>query len=269
MTAFYGSEAIPKEVFGEGELLRIFEQVMSEMAPGAWMLNQFFLDIWNPEANSYHWMLPDNFHVHTKVMVRETEVVHFLDKPYETFREVQGTKEKGRSLSANSVHSIDGMIVREMVRRCNYSSAKVKHLLQHITAIKLGAVVCGQNPCTDKDSELVKTLWGHYETTGFLSARIIDCLHLHNLHLVDMNVVLELLNSLPAKPFQVLTVHDCFRCLPTYVNDLRKQYNLILSLLAGSKLLESILGQIMGKPFPINKLEDLSVEILTTNYALS
>ncbi|QDH84735.1 RNA polymerase [Achromobacter phage vB_AxyP_19-32_Axy24] len=269
MTAFYGSEAIPKQVFGEGALLRVFEQTMGTMAPGAWQLNQFFLDIWNPEATAYHWVLPDNFHVHTKVMVKQGEIVHFLDKPYETFREVQGTKEKGRSLSANSVHSIDGMVVREMVRRCDYSDAKVKLLLSHITAIKMGAVICGQAPCTDKDSQLVETLWGHYKSTGFLSARIIDCLHLHNLHLVDMDVVLELLASLPPKPFKVLTVHDCFRCLPTYVNDLRKQYNLILAKIARSDLLTSILSQIMGRVFRVEKMEDLHDDILQTNYALS
>lgn len=242
---------------------------MSDMAPGAWQLNQFFLDIWNPEVTSYSWVLPDNFHVHTKVMVEEQETVHFLDKPYETYREVQGTKEKGRSLSANSVHSIDGMIVREMVRRCDYSSAKVALLLSHITAIKMGAITVGDHPCNDNDSKLVATLWKHYEDTKFLSARIIDCLHLHNLHMVDMDVVLELLASLPPKSFKVLTVHDCFRCLPNYVNDLRFQYNYLLAKIARSDLLTSILTQIMGKTFTVGKMEDLHDEIMKTNYALS
>ena len=269
MTAFYGSEKIPKQVFGEGALLRVFEHTMSTMAPGAWELNQFFLDIWNPEATSYTWVLPDNFHVHTKVMVRETEIVHFLDKPYETFRDVQGTKEKGRSLSANSVHSIDGMIVREMVRRCDYSHAKVQLLLSHITAIKMGAALVGDTLAKDKDSELVRTLWQHYERTGFLSARIIDCLHMHNLYMVDLDVILDLLDSLPKKPFKVLTVHDCFRCLPTYVNDLRRQYNYLLAKVAASSLLSSILTQIMGKNVNVTKLENLHDEILETDYALS
>lgn len=269
MTAFYGSEAVPKRVFGEGALLRVFENTMYDMAPGAWELNQFFLQIWNPEATAYHWVLPDNFHVHTKVMIKEGEVIHFLDKPYEVFREVQGTKKKGRSLSANTVHSIDGMLVREMVRRCDYSDAKVKHLYSEIMAIKLGAVPYGTGSATDRDSTLVSTLWGHYKETGFLSARIIDCLHMHNLYMVDLDTILDLLNSLPAKPFKVLTIHDCFRCLPNYVNDLRKQYNYLLAKLARSNLLSSILSQIMGRNFQVGKLEDLHDEILKTNYALA
>lgn len=265
MTAFYGSEAIPKQVFGEGALLRVFEHTMETMAPGAWQLNQFFLDIWDASVTAYSWVLPDNFHVHTKVMVKECETVHFLDKPYDTYREVQGTKEKGRSLSANTVHSIDGMIVREMVRRCNYSAAKVALLRQQLSSLIEQPVV---EP-TDKDSHLVRTLWGHYQQTGFLSARIIDCLHEHNLYLVDVEVLWQLLDSLPKKPFQVLTVHDCFRCLPTYVNDLRMQYNILLSMLAKSDLLTFIVTQIRGKHQQFGKVEDLSAEILKANYSLS
>lgn len=265
MTAFYGSEAIPKQVFGEGALLRVFEHTMETMAPGAWQLNQFFLDIWDASVTAYSWVLPDNFHVHTKVMVKECETVHFLDKPYDTYREVQGTKEKGRSLSANTVHSIDGMIVREMVRRCNYSAAKVALLRKLIQEAGVASTVMS----SDKDSHLVQTLWEHYLKTGFLSARIIDCLHEHNLHMVDLEVISDLLDSLPKKPFQVLTVHDCFRCLPTYVNDLRMQYNILLSMLAKSDLLTFIVAQIRGKHQQFGKVEDLSAEILQANYSLS
>lgn len=265
MTAFYGSEAIPKQVFGEGALLRVFEHTMETMAPGAWQLNQFFLDIWDASVTAYSWVLPDNFHVHTKVMVKECETVHFLDKPYDTYREVQGTKEKGRSLSANTVHSIDGMIVREMVRRCNYSAAKVALLRKLIQEAGVASTVVS----SDKDSHLVQTLWEHYLKTGFLSARIIDCLHEHNLHLVDLEAISDLLDSLPKKPFQVLTVHDCFRCLPTYVNDLRMQYNILLSTMAKSDLLTFIVAQIRGKHQQFGKVEDLSAEILQANYSLS
>lgn len=265
MTSFYGSEAIPKQVFGEGVLLRIFEDVMSTKAPAAWELNQFFLSIWDPEATAYHWVLPDNFHVHTKVMVKEQETVHFLNKPYDTFREVQGTKEKGRSLSANSVHSLDGMVVREMVRRCDYDRAKVDALQTALVAWNehMGTV-------EGKDTDMVRTLWAHYEESGYLSARIIDHLNLGNLGVVDIDVIQDLLDSLPAKPFKVLTVHDCFRCLPNYVNDLREQYNRQLMLIAKSDLLSFLLSQIMGKKIKIGKLDaDLWKDIMDSDYALS
>ncbi|QDH84011.1 RNA polymerase [Achromobacter phage vB_AxyP_19-32_Axy11] len=265
MTAFYGSEAIPRQVFGEGSmLLRIFEQVMSEAAPGAWELNKFFLDIWNPDATAYHWVLPDNFHVHTKVMVKEVEVVHFLNKPYETFREVQGTKEKGRSLSANSVHSLDGMVVREIVRRCDYDQTRINEVL----AVLRGQMI--ELPNEDHNVEMTLTLWKHYLDTGYLSARILDHIDTTTLMLVDPNVIWDLIESLPSKPFKVLTVHDCFRVLPNYVTDLRKQYNNQLYLIAKSNILSSILSQIMGKKVNIGKLDPSMInEILKADYALS
>ena len=263
MTSFYGSEAIPKQVFGEGVLLRIFENVMSEKAPAAWELNQFFLSIWNPDAIAYHWVLPDNFHVHTKVMVKEEETVHFLNKPFQTFREVQGTKEKGRSLSANSVHSLDGMVVREMVRRCDYDQARVAQIE--------GMLHRGQSLWTDeKQDALVATLWQHYLDSGYLSARILDCIGSANITDEMIEPITELVESLPAKPFKVLTVHDCFRCLPNYVGDLRLQYNRQLMLIARSNMLSFILSQIMGKQVNIGKLDaDMWKEIMDSDYALS
>ena len=269
MTALYGSRAVPKEVFGEGMLLKVFEDTMQSLAPAVWELNEAFIEMWDPNATINSWVLPDNFHVHVKVMSRVMETVHFMNKPYETFRTVNMPMDEGRSLGANTTHSIDGMIVREMVRRCNYDAAKVLAIRQYIEYLS------GGNELTvvfddDENADMVRTLWAHYEESGYLSARIIDHLNLHNLHLVQHSVILELLDSLPAKPFEVLAVHDCFRCLPNYGNDLRRQYTLQLQLIAKSKLLQSILSQILGRNVAIGKLDDsLWYDIGLAEYALS
>lgn len=269
MTALYGSRAVPKEVFGEGMLLKVFEDTMQSLAPAVWDLNEAFIEMWDSNATINSWVLPDNFHVHVKVMSRVMETVHFMNKPYETFRTVNMPMDEGRSLGANTTHSIDGMIVREMVRRCNYDAAKVQAIRQYIEYLS------GDNELTvvfddDENADMVRTLWAHYEESGYLSARIIDHLNLHNLHLVQHSVILELLDSLPAKPFEVLAVHDCFRCLPNYGNDLRRQYTLQLQLIAKSKLLQSILSQILGRNVAIGKLDDsLWYDIGLAEYALS
>jgi hypothetical protein len=269
MTALYGSRAVPKEVFGEGMLLKVFEDTMQSVAPAVWELNEAFIQMWNPNATINSWVLPDNFHVHVKVMSRVMESVHFMNKPYETFRTVNMPMDEGRSLGANTTHSIDGMIVREMVRRCNYDAAKVQALRDYMAYLADGnelAVLFDD----DENADMVRTLWAHYEESGYLSARIIDHLNLHNLHLVQHSVILELLDSLPAKPFEVLAVHDCFRCLPNYGNDLRRQYTLQLQLIAKSKLLQSILCQILGRNVSIGKLdESLWQDIGLAEYALS
>lgn len=266
MTSLYGSTALPKMIFGEGALLRMFEQVMDDMAPGAWELNQFMLDLWNPTKSINSWVMPDNFHVHVKVMDQVKEVVNFLNQPFDVFHKVNQPTEKGRSLSANTTHSLDGMVVREITRRCDYDPKKVEALY---TLLSPEVVTVGKQALTD-DDHMVLTLWNHYEQTGYLSARIIDHLNRDNLGHVDETVVWELLNSLPDKPFKVISVHDCFRVHPNYGNDLRKQYNLQLMLIAKSNILSSFISQLTGKKQLIGKLDDrLYLDIMETNYALS
>lgn len=265
MTALYGSEAVPKSVFGEGALLALFEQTMDEQAPGAWELNKQMLALWNPEAYDYHWVVPDNFNVHIKVMQMTSENVHFLDKPYEVSYAVNEPMEKGRSLGANMTHSIDGMIVREMTRRCMYDIERVLYIRD---------VLCNPGASDGKGTlpnrKLVEKLWDHYKQSGFLSARILDCLDAGNMDLVDPIVILDLIQTLPARPFQVIAVHDCFRCLPNYGNDLRKQYNILLSGIAKSRLLSFLLTQITGRKMEVGKLDHgLWKDVLDTNYALS
>ena len=264
MTSFYGSEAKPKEVFGEGILLRTFENVMDSSAPGPWALNKFLLQCGNPDAMSYLWVLPDNFHCQIKVMVPEVQTVNFLNKPYDITRMVQGTEEKTRMLSANTTHSIDGMVVREMLRRCNYDADLITYVKQLCHGVQ------ESNVALEENFDMVMQLWGHYQKSGFLSMYICNFLDAGSIHLVDRQVILDMLDTLPKKPFQVMTVHDCFRCHPNYGNDLRRQYNQILSDIAKSDLLGFILSQVLGQEFSAGKLDnDLWKDILDTDYALS
>jgi hypothetical protein len=262
MTALYGSQAVPKQVFGEGPLLNMFYETMKEAAPYAWELNEAFLSMWNPDALINSWVMPDNFHVHVKVMGLVTERVHFLGEPIDTVKKENLPTEEGRSLGANTIHSIDGMIVREMNRRCNYDPAVINRVWDALE----GKGEIG----SDEDDEMVMLLWNHFRESGYLSARILDHLYVDNVDLVDEVELRELLNSLPAKPFQLLTVHDCFRCLPNYANDLREQYNLQLALIAKSRMLQFLVSQIMGRKIEVNKIDgNMWTEIAETEYALS
>jgi hypothetical protein len=266
MTAFYSSTAVPKQVFGEGELLKIFYNTLENSAPGAWEINETMLAIWDTTALENSWVLPDNFHVKIKVMGVTTENVHFLNEPFEVAYEVNKPIKGGRSLGANMVHSIDGMVAREMQWRCNYDSAKVAELDR---LLKLRAIQ--KNPSTHREQDtLVTTLWAHYQNSGFLSARILGYLDIDNLGLVDLETIERLIDDLPPKPFEIISIHDCFRCLPNYGNDLRWQYNNLLALLAESDLLSFVVSQICHRPIQADKLDpSLPIDIRQSNYALS
>lgn len=263
MTAFYGSKAMPKQIFGEGMLLNIFYATMKRECPAAWELNETYLSIWNPEALEYNLVFPDNYHANLKVISQEKTTVHYMNEPYDIYTKVNAPMEGGRSLGANTNHGLDGMVVREMSRRCNYDAKKVAKLRTILTG-----EILHHEP--NEEDYMVQILWEHYTESGYLSARIIDYINETNAWLVDVKVVMELLDSLPAKPFEVISVHDCFRCLPNYGNDLRKQYNNQLYLIAKSNLLSVLLSQLLGKKIHINKLDPkLYLDILDTEYALS
>lgn len=267
MTWLYGSTAEPKKAFGEGDLLETFYQTMFEDAPGISKANVGILNLWDPTVNQYNWTLPDGFEVNAKVMGKVKHSAMFLDQKYEVIQKVQMPQERGLSLGANVVHSVDGMIVREIVRRCDFDPEQNINVIEMImqSDYARGNEIMRHR----KRDQMVLKLQAAYEKSGFMSARIIDYLDYYNMALVDYSAVLKILRSMPTKPFHVLTIHDCFRVHPNYANDLRRQYNLILSDIASSNLLEFILNQVTGQHVAVPKMTNLSDQILQANYALS
>jgi hypothetical protein len=121
MTFFYQSEAVPKAAF-EGEQLTAFYQAIQGRMPGASEFLDLVKPLWNPKATHYQWTMPDGFVVRIPVLQAQTKVLeidelnHFK-MAYRTT--VVAPVPKGRSLAANIVHSVDGYVCREMVRRAN------------------------------------------------------------------------------------------------------------------------------------------------------
>lgn len=167
---------------------------------------------------------------------------------------------------------IDGMAVREILRRCYFDSEKVMEVFDLLTRVNTmpGVDVVDALLYTSKKAQTVKAIWDNYKKSGFLSARIIELLDEKTIWIIDdLEPVKKLMLSLPEKPFKVLSVHDCFRCHPLYANDLRKQYNQILFDLARSDILSWIVSQICKEEYHLTKMGYLADQILEANYALS
>ena len=269
MTSLYASEAVPREVFGEGALLGLFYETMEQRAPRVWAVNNLFKNLWNPLATHHKWVLPDNFHVQIKIMGNVYEQVQFAGNDFEVIRKVNMPQPEGRSLGANVTHSIDGMVVREMLRRCSYDPLQIERVQWAMKNIHRSNPI--QRIYAEGDDAMVYMLWARYQETGYLSARILDHININNVAIVDFKVLQALVDSLPAKPFDLIAVHDCFRCLPSYGNDMRQQYINQLHLIAKSRLLDSVISQIVGEPVQFDGGDkELADDILSgSEYALS
>ena len=265
MTSLYGSVAMPEIVFGNN--VDLFYETMEAMAPGAWDLNLGLQELWHMvETSDYQWTLPDNFHACIETKTKVLVPFQMYGKDYAVPVKVDGRPEFHKGLGPNLIHSIDGMVVREMYRRCMFDRDHVIELLELILQGNYHHPFSTER----KKDKLVKTLWDHYENTGFLSARIIDLLDAKNLGMVDHTVIKDLLLSLPEKPFELVSVHDCFRCHPNYGNDLRRQYNIIMADINDSTLLAAMANEVARKKIKIKKYGSIDRNtILEANYMLA
>lgn len=267
MTYLYGSKAVPKEVFGEDTReLRAFHEAVDLLMPGANDLNQGLIGLWNPNVLAHAWTLPDGFECVINVMDHDVHYVDFLGHQYKLIERVNRPMESGLSLGANIVHSVDGMVVREMGRRCMYDRAKVDTITELFDTDELGYSVHRK-----KDISLLRIL-SIFEVTGFMSAVILEFMDEKNMgHIgIDAQTMIEqLITSLPKKAFSLVCIHDCFKFHANYGNDVRQQYINILAELADSDVLDSIVSALTGQVGAVRKYTTtLSNEIRQSEYAI-
>lgn len=263
MRAFYGSVATPRELFRD--YLPVFEQVMSQEAPYCWALNKYLLKAWNPNISEYGWIMPDNFHVHIKVYEKVEEEFSFMDKAYKFIHEENKPSAYGRAYSANLCHSIDSLFVREITAMAMHDPEKINNIKNLLNQKKYNLA-----NTTKENKDMVSSLVRLGKASGFLSARILDYLDEGTISLVPRDALQEILDNIPAKPFEVIFVHDCARVLPNYGNDIRKLYIFNYYKLARSNMLEFILTQLLGTKITINKGDkEMYKDVLFSEYALS
>ncbi len=109
------------------ELQSMFQQALISIAPKAVATMEALTEINKTmELDTYYWTLPDGFNVKYDVKYEETiEVEPLVSKKgleiiLPTMNiEKYGKDENSRGMSPNIIHSIDGYIVREMIRRMN------------------------------------------------------------------------------------------------------------------------------------------------------
>ena len=278
MTTMYGSKAVPKRLFGEDTPeLAAFYKALIEVAPGAWEVLQDLLSSWQPYALSHEFKLPDGFDARIKVMekqklsieVDELDHASFTYKLYENV----GTK-TGLSLAANVVHAIDGYIVREMHRRCNYSEFDVQFGILRIEH-EMKLAILRKVRCPFTTIPEIDYYLKQYERSGVVNIAILPYISadsIINLPTKYLYKLVQILKSmLQYKPFEIVTVHDSFASHANNVNWVRWNYKEIMAEIAESNLLNDILTQINGIPCKFNMFSQggLADKIRKSAYALT
>lgn len=279
MTVFYGSKEQPKLIFGaDTPELNAFYEAAVKLAPGAWGLLQDLLNSWQPGALAHRWVLPDGFDARVKVMAQkeiriEVDELAGCTFTYEFYENV-GQK-RGLSNVANVVHSVDAYILRTIHRRCNYDEVVVHTARRGIYAELEARAAGGQQVLVQEMPKKLGYYLGQYVRSRVADVVILESLVTYGLysvletaHLEGLLAIIE--TMVVHTPFEVVTIHDEFKCHPNNMNHLRQHYINIFAELADSELLSDILSQIHGKNGKFRKLSNnLSAAIRGSNYALS
>ena len=242
MTHFYGSVATPKAVFGDGtEELMAFYQAQEIVAPGACMMMRELLQSWQSHALEHSFTLPDGFTAKIPVLQKMESKIEIDELDHATLTYVYddniGT-ERGLSIAANITHGIDGFIVRELVRRCNYNESRLTYIKELLTEDL-------KQSYNNTPSTPIERL---YNKHGFMSLEAIKFINPGTLRWFSSpykNELLSLINDILCFPsFEVVTIHDEFKCHPNYMNYLRHRYVEILAEIAESKIGTAVIGEV-------------------------
>ena len=231
MTSAYGGTRDAEEIYGNN--LDKFHQAMNEVLPEVLPFVNLMNSCWNPNVIAHKWVMPDGFEVVLPSEKKVERAVVFKGKPCVITETVEAPAKSSKRLCSCAVHSLDGLVVRELVARCGYTG-KITN-----------------NPQMEEKLDALTVL------TGFKSARILK----YRDDSADF--------VLPETPFQILPIHDAFKIHPNYGNDLRKQYNQILFEIANSRILEWIIECLTGQDeVIIDKDTSWFHEILDADYSL-
>lgn len=250
MPFFYGSKKTPKAVLGLDGFSRWLE-VLNKRLLGPSKLLFSALKSWNKRAISYDWTMPDTHQVFLPVtqMVNHKVVSEQLGTLFMVPVEENRPQNFGLELAAHITHSCDGYVAREMVRRLSYT-ADIEHMLDSVEVELLSREIYN----TEYDDLIeveIQEYIDAYEDTGVVSVGVLDVMDgTTDLSSFPYEYIRKLsgilLRMSQYRRFDMLTVHDEFKCHANHCNRMSQEYQFILSEFVNSSMLEHILNEIEG-----------------------
>ncbi len=129
MTHYYNSMETPKLYMSKTEL-NAFYEVLENNFEGAEEVMRIINDCWDPHALYHRWTLPDGHVARVKTMTYKQGKTHIddfdIDLDYVYW--INEGNHNYRSLAPNVIHSIDGYVAREMVRKAKILGFELCHI---------------------------------------------------------------------------------------------------------------------------------------------
>lgn len=262
MKGFYGSTKVPKEIFGD--LVDDFYATLERECPGAYQLLELLRGAWNPDVDRNTWELPDGHIAMVPVTHTEEKKIHVAQLRYTPVVriEIVAPQEKGLSLIANGVHSVDGYVLRTLIRRCNYNVREVKEALNNL-----------QNTDYVSDWSSQKQMWLDTNIVDMTMVVGMDKETIRTYPVKMRKMLIRMLNmTLSHPPFEIVCIHDSFACSPVNCDQLRRTYADIMGDLVESTLIDHILNQLYQDEDTVTKhgnVTEIAKKVRESNYGIS
>ena len=129
MTHYYNSKKTPQMYLNEEELIA-FYQVLENNFEGAEQVMTAINNCWDETALYHQWTLPDGHVARCKTMTHKhgEYYVPEFDTTLDYVYWINEGNSNFRSLAPNVIHSIDGYVAREMVRRAKALGFQLCHI---------------------------------------------------------------------------------------------------------------------------------------------
>ena len=235
------------------------------------MLKNDLINLWQPYALQHKWEMPDGFTCIVKVMNTKEESfeVNELKSSFTHQYKVNQGTEKGLSLAANVIHSVDALMIREINRRANYDPVQ----LERVYAILSDSSYEEVDDTCEVSEEFIRLLM-LAQKHSYVSPVLVNHVTKENAHIIPLWIKQQLVHIMDQmrrhKPFAVISIHDAYKCHPLYMNYVREYYAEVMAQIADSTMLSAMASQISGKQVPVVKLSnDLSKYIRQSEYMLS
>lgn len=267
----YASEAEPKKVFGKAypKFLKAYKSIVNK----AQEASDFMVKAWNSYATEHRFTMPDGAEIVIPVIIKKKKSIpcgkYTFEYIYDDIGNVKQGKAGTKGLSANSTHSYDGYILRELNRRCNYDPALFKRCYRLLTVSR--DTSNKPVPATDRLIHL-EELYYKFNQASAVAFEYLDEANVHNISQEYADTLIELLEaSLSHAPFEVSNIHDEFKTLPNYVCNMKIHYNTLMVETYFSNWWTTIAHDLTGKDvrfmahLPLNSIAE---EIQDAEYSI-